>query len=320
MRILVKLLLGCFCFLIGCTSTQIKIPQTQSPYLIVLGVAQDAGYPQIGCTKECCTRAWKHPAFKKFPVSLALVDPVNKKWWLLEATPEIKEQLQLFHSLTNSIYNFLPDGIFLTHGHIGHYTGLMQLGKEVMNTDKVSVYAMPRMKTYLTNNGPWSQLVSLNNILLKNLIADSAVSLSDNISIAPFLVPHRDEFTETVGFTIHSGNHKTVFIPDIDKWNQFEKNISGLIKQSNLALLDGTFYSQDELPGRKMSEIPHPFIEESFLQFAALSADEKKKIHFIHFNHTNPLLKEDSDEYKKTILNGFNVAKQGEVILLNVNK
>ncbi len=320
MRVLVKLFIGWSCFIIGCTTTPKKLLQTQTPYLIVLGVAQDAGYPQIGCTKECCSRAWNHPALKKFPVSLALVDPVNKKWWLLEATPDIKEQLQLFQTLTNSAYNFLPDGIFLTHGHIGHYTGLMQLGKEAMNSDRVTVHAMPRMKIYLANHGPWSQLVNLNNILLTDLITDSAVSLSENISITPFLVPHRDEFTETVGFTIQSGKHKTLFIPDIDKWNQFDRNISELIKQSNLALLDGTFYSQDELPGRKMSEIPHPFIEESFLQFAAFSANEKKKIHFIHFNHTNPLLNEDSDEYKKTILNGFYVAKQGETLLLNVNK
>ena len=320
MKVLVKLFLGWFCFVIGCTTAPKNLLQTQTPYLIILGVAQDAGYPQIACTKECCSRVWNHPVLKRFPASLALVDPVNKKWWLLEATPEIKEQLQLFHSLTNSAYNFLPDGIFLTHGHIGHYTGLIQLGKEAMNTDKVSVYTMPRMKTYLINNGPWSQLVNLNNILLKELNADSAVSISDNISITPFLVPHRDEFTETVGFSIQSGTHKTVFIPDIDKWNQFERNISKLIKQSNLAFLDGTFYSQVELPGRKMSEIPHPFIEESFLQFAALPANEKKKIHFIHFNHTNPLLNEGSHEYKKSITNGFNVAKQGEIILLNVNK
>lgn len=320
MKVSLKFFLGWFCFVIGCSTAPKNLLHTQTPYLIILGVAQDAGYPQIGCTKECCKRAWKQPALKKFPVSLALVDPVNKKWWLFEATPEIKEQLQLFQTITNAAYNFLPDGIFLTHGHIGHYTGLMQLGKEAMNSDRIPVYAMPRMKKYLNDNGPWSQLVEISNILLKDLAADSATSLTNNISVTPFLVPHRDEFTETVGFNIQSGNYKTIFIPDIDKWNKIERDISEMVKESNLALLDGTFYSQDELPGRKMSEIPHPFIEESFLQFAALTADEKRKINFIHFNHTNLLLNEDSDEYKKTIANGFNVAKQGEKLLLNVNK
>jgi pyrroloquinoline quinone biosynthesis protein B len=291
-----------------------------SPYFVILGVAQDAGYPQTGCNKECCTKVWKNPSLKRFATSLALIDPASKKWWLFEATPDIKEQLQLFQSLTDSVYNFLPDGIFLTHGHIGHYTGLMQFGREVMNTSKLSVYAMPRMKNYLTENGPWSQLVSLENILLQELVAGTATPLTDNISVSPFLVPHRDEFTETVGFGIQTGNLKTIFIPDIDKWNKFEMDISTIVNQSNLALLDGTFYRDGEIPGRAMNEIPHPFIEESILQFDSLTAVDKKKIRFIHFNHTNPLLNETSDEFSKIASMGFMIAKQGELIPLNVNK
>ncbi len=318
LKTLVKLFLGWICLLVGCTGIQKN--EINSPYIIILGVAQDGGFPQMGCTKECCTKIWKNPSLKRLATSLALIDPSNKKWWLLEATPDIKEQLQLFQSSTNAAYNFLPDGIFLTHGHIGHYTGLMQLGREAMNTDRFSVYAMPRMKKYLTDNGPWSQLVALNNILLKDLAADTATSLTNNISITPFLVPHRDEFTETVGFNIQSGNHKTIFIPDIDKWNKFERDISEMVKLSNLALLDGTFYSEGELPGRKMNEIPHPFVEESILQFAALTPNDKRKIRFIHFNHTNSLLNENSAAFKKNISAGFEVAKQGEIIILNVNK
>ena len=291
-----------------------------SPYIVILGVAQDAGYPQTGCNKECCTKVWKNPSLKRFPTSLALVDPATKKWWLFEATPDIKDQLQLFQSLTDSAYGFLPDGIFLTHGHIGHYTGLMQFGREVMNTTKLPVYAMPRMKNYLTQNGPWSQLVSLQNILLQELVAGTTTPLTDNITVTPFIVPHWDEFTETVGFGIQTGNYKTIFIPDIDKWNKFEMDISTIVNQSDLAFLDGTFYRDEEIPGRAMSEIPHPFIEESVLQFDSLAAVSKKKIRFIHFNHTNPLLNEASDEFRKIVSMGFMIAKQGELIPLNVNK
>lgn len=324
MKLPLYLLLLPFCLFIlsGCTDN--KNPgvestrhQTNSPFIVVLGIAQDAGYPQIGCNKDCCKKAWMNPSLKKFPTSLALVDPANKKWWLFEATPDIKDQLQLFRSITDSAYNFLPDGIFLTHGHIGHYTGLMQLGREAMNSNNVPVYTMPRMKNYLITNGPWSQLVSLQNILLQDMVADSIISLTNNISISPFLVPHRDEFTETVGFSIKSGDFKTVFIPDIDKWNKFDRNIVEIIKQSSLALLDGTFYKDGELPGRAMNEIPHPFIEESILLFDTLPADDKKKIRFIHFNHTNPLLNESSDESRQTRLKGFTLIRQGEILDLD---
>jgi pyrroloquinoline quinone biosynthesis protein B len=310
------LLTGLIGLLTGCKSGEKPKQPISSPALVALGVAQDAGYPQMGCNKVCCKRAWNNPSLKRFATSLALVDPANKKWWLYEATPDIKEQLQLFRELTDSAYNFLPDGIFLTHGHIGHYTGLMELGREVMNTKAVPVYTMPRMKKYLSENGPWSQLLSLNNISSVDLKADSAAQLNSTISVTPFLVPHRDEYTETVGYTIKVNNHKTIFIPDIDKWSKFTSDINLMISQSNLALLDGTFYKDGELAGRAMSEVPHPFIEESIQQFDNLPSTDKNKIRFIHFNHTNPLLNEQSAESKKLYEVGFKIAKQGELIYL----
>jgi pyrroloquinoline quinone biosynthesis protein B len=298
----------------GCKNGKNTAPELKSPALITLGVAQDAGYPQMGCSKDCCKKVLANPALKRFVTSLALVDPESKKWWLFEATPDIKEQLQLFGKMTDAAYNFLPDGIFLTHGHIGHYTGLIQLGREVMNADKIPVYAMPRMKIYLSSNGPWSQLVSLNNISLVD--ADSAIGLTNKISVTPFAVPHRDEYTETVGFNIKVNAHQTLFIPDIDKWNKFDMDIKELVKKSNLALLDGTFYKDGELTGRAMSEVPHPFIEESIQLFADLPTEEKGKISFIHFNHTNPLLNEGSTEINDVLSKGFMVARQGELIVL----
>lgn len=316
MRFCIFLLIGLIYLSTGCDSSKNTAPELQSPALIVLGVVQDAGYPQMGCTKECCKKVLADPELKRFVTSLALIDPINKKWWLLEATPDIKEQLLLFRKMTDSAYSFLPDGIFLTHGHIGHYTGLMQLGREVMNTDKVPVYVMPRMKTYLSSNGPWSQLVSLNNISLVDLNADSAIGLTNEIFVTPFTVPHRDEYTETIGFSIKVNAHQTLFIPDIDKWNKFDRDIKELVKKSNLALLDGTFFKDGELIGRAMSEVPHPFVEESIQLFADMPATEKKKISFIHFNHTNPLLNENSAELNDVLGKGFRVSRQGELILL----
>jgi pyrroloquinoline quinone biosynthesis protein B len=159
-------------------------------------------------------------------------------------------------------------------------------------------------------------LVSLNNISLFDLAADSAVNLSKEISVMPFPVPHRDEYTETVGFNIKVDNHQTLFIPDIDKWSKFDKDIKEMIKKSNLSLLDGTFYKDGELAGRAMSEVPHPFIEESLQQFGSLYAEDKQKIRFIHFNHTNPLLNEHSNEFSEVLSRGFMVSKQGELIVL----
>jgi len=282
-------------------------------FIVVLGITQDAGFPQIGCEKECCNAFWQGKEEKKYITCLALVDRSANQYWLFEATPDIAAQLhQLQSSLDSTDYS--PDGIFITHAHVGHYAGLMQLGREAMGASAIPVWAMPRLDSFLRNNGPWSQLVSLHNISLNKLGTDSTIHLNGSLSITPMLVPHRDEFSETVGFTIQSDKKKILFIPDINKWEKWDRNIITEISKVDIALLDGTFYKNGELPGRDMSEIPHPFVEESMQKFATLPEKERSKIVFIHFNHTNPLLKKISAEKDKVKAAGFGVAEEGMII------
>lgn len=283
----------------------------QNPYVIVLGIAQDAGYPQMGCEKECCNKACKNDSLKRFVVSLALVDPVSKKWWLFEATPDIREQLQLFKTLTKGEYSFLPSGIFLTHAHIGHYTGLMQLGREAMNAKEMTVYVLPKMKNYLATNGPWSQLAMLKNISLVKLNPDSVLQLTRNTKLETFVVPHRDEYSETAGFRIITEKNSYLFIPDIDKWQKWDKSIVEEVKKVNYAFLDATFSDAAELPNRKMEDVPHPFISETMELFKNESKETKAKIYFIHFNHTNPVMW-DKTAKQNLLEQGFKFANQGE--------
>lgn len=289
-----------------------KLPKQ---FIVMLGIAQDAGYPQAGCEKECCKAYYEGKEEKKLVTCLALVDRAANKYWLFEATPDFTAQLKKLQEYI-AAPDYSPDGIFLTHAHIGHYTGLMQLGREVMGAKDIPVWAMPRMDSFFRNNGPWSQLVSLKNIQLNRLQADSAVQIGSSFKVTPVKVPHRDEFSETVGYFIQSEKKKVLFIPDIDKWEKWEREIAEQIRNVDVALLDGTFYKNGELPGRDMSEVPHPFVEESLQKFSALPSAEKKKIVFIHFNHTNPLLKKSSAEKEKLKAEGIGVAEEGMVIEL----
>ena len=284
---------------------------SQSSFIMVLGVAQDGGYPHLGCENDCCKLAWKKDSLKKYVTSLALVDSITHQWWLFEATPDIKYQLQFFKEQTKGKFNYLPSGIFITHAHIGHYTGLMQLGREVFNTKELPVYVLPKMKLYLEKNGPWSQLVSLKNISLVELDTLKALAFCETISIETFKVPHRDEFSETAGFKIITSNKNYLFIPDIDKWQKWNRPIIDEVKKVDFAFLDGTFSSSDELKNRKIEEVPHPLISETIGLFEKLYSAEKNKIFFIHFNHSNPVLYNSSVkiELKKQ---DFNVAQQGD--------
>lgn len=294
-------------------SVPANLPDT---FISILGIAQDAGYPQAGCQKACCAAYYNGKETKKLVTSLTLVDRLKKQYWLFEASPDMGEQLNRVQQYTDSSWPSLPAGVFITHAHIGHYSGLMQLGREVMGTKDVPVYVMPRMDSFIRNNGPWSQLVNLNNIQLRPLVEDSLQRIEQSFTISAIRVPHRDEFSETVGFIIQSEKKKVLFIPDIDKWEKWDRDIIQLIREVDIALIDGTFYQDGELPGRNMSEIPHPFVAESLQRFSSLPSEEKAKIIFIHFNHTNPLLKLKSAEKEQVKKTGMGVAEEGMIISL----
>jgi len=282
--------------------------------LVILGTIQDAGSPQIACPKSCCTDLDKLKGSKRRVSALGIIDPDQNKKYLIDATPDIVDQIQQLNYYSDSAS--LPDAIFLTHAHIGHYTGLMYLGKEAINSHKTKVFGMPRMNRFLRNNGPWDQLVSNNNIELHGLEHRDTVFLSKQLQIVPFLVPHRDEYSETVGYKIIGPNRKALFIPDIDKWKKWNKSLANEIKQVDFVFIDGTFFDGEEIGNRDLSEIPHPFVIETMSTLKHLSQKEKNKVYFIHFNHTNPLLDPNSPATQNVLLNGYHIAETHEVIPL----
>ncbi len=291
------------------------IAQEPSVSLVVLGTVQDGGSPHIGCRKECCALLFQKPDPRRKVVALGLIDHTSNKTFLLEATPNLPQQLKMLNT-TAEVDTEAPNGIFVTHAHIGHYIGLMYLGKEAMNANEVPVYTLPRMKRFLENNGPWSQLVTLGNILPIEVNFEETIQLSSDLQIIPIQVPHRDEFSETAGFKIIGPAKKVLFIPDIDKWERWEKDILSEIKNVDYAFLDATFFDGEEINTRDLSEIPHPFVQESMALFKALPRSEKQKIHFIHFNHTNPLLRSDSDASSKVLQQGYRIAQFGQLLKL----
>lgn len=285
----------------------------EHPWVVVLGTAQDAGYPQAGCQKDCCTRAWRDRSQRRYASSIAIVDPNTQQRWLIDCTPDFREQLRLLDDIAPSTNDNPPlNGILLTHAHIGHYSGLVHLGREVMGSGGIPVFAMPRMQTFLKTNGPWSQLVSLKNIRLQPLSANVTVKLNKRIAVTPLVVPHRDEFSETVGFVIRGPRRSVLFLPDIDKWEKWKTPVEEVLASVDVAYVDGTFFANGEIPGRDMSLIPHPFIEESLARFAKLPKSERSKLRFIHLNHTNPALNPGSPATRTIRGSGSHVAEQGE--------
>jgi len=252
--------------------------------LIVLGAGQDAGAPQIGNAGD---RAWRDPSLRQTATSIALVDHTLRKRYLFEATPDITRQLKLLDELAPSDASGLGlSGIFLTHAHIGHYAGLMFFGREAAGADRIKVHAMPRMASYLRENGPWEQLIQLENIELSDLKNQSAVSLSQGIKVTPY------RWAE---------------------WEQgFEIRLENVIRQVDLAFVDSTFFDNNELPGRDMKLIPHPRVATTMDRLYNEPLEIKSRIQFIHYNHTNPIRFIDSAETNEVLQRGYNIARAGD--------
>ena len=287
-------------------------PLDTQPYVVVLGVGQDGGFPQAG-TKEA--QPWEDHQRRRLPVALGIVDPISGERWMVEATPAFPEQLQALDRIAP--VDGIPglSGILLTHAHVGHYTGLIHLGREIIGARGVPVYAMPRMEQFLRENGPWDQLVALENIELRPLAAGTPTRLNQRIQVTPLLVPHRDEYSETVGFRITGPLRSVLFLPDIDKWEAWDASgtrIEDVLATVDAAYLDATFFGDGEIPGRAMSEIPHPFVEESLARFGPLPLSERQKVRFIHLNRTNPVGWPGTPEWNRVVDTGMRIALQGE--------
>jgi len=244
---------------------------------------------------------------------LGLVDETSGERFLIDATPDLASQLDSLNEGRAPRNPRRPvDGILLTHAHIGHYTGLMYLGREALGADHVSVFSTSRMASFLRENEPWKQLVAQGRIELRDVWPGQEVAMG-HFRVTPMLVPHRDEISDTVGYRVRGPSRSLLYIPDIDKWERWDRKVADAVAEVDLALLDGTFEDAAELPGRSLAEIAHPLVGETM---ALLSAPALRgRVHFIHLNHTNRLLW-DAGAVRGLAARGFRVARDGDAFPL----
>lgn len=283
-------------------------------HCFVLGRAQDGGLPHLGCEKSCCVDA-RSSGHEEFQACLGIHDTQTGRLLLIEATPAIESQVRLLHELSgvNNRGRTPVDALLLTHAHIGHYAGLIHMGREVASTNNVQTFVTRRMANFLKTNGPWSQLVELGQIALHEIQYGEVFEPIEGLRVHAIAVPHRDEFSDTVAFKIQGPTRTILFVPDIDRWEGNEALLEQLIDGVDVAYIDATFYDGSELPGRDMSKIPHPMMIDTMQRLENHAAKFPSSIRFIHLNHTNPAFTDH--EIKSSIEHrGFRIAVQGEQV------
>jgi len=308
----------------GCIETSRPTPDTEppssidrndTPRLVALGIAQDGGFPHAACECQNCDRARNRPQDARLIASLALLLPSPTRTYLIDATPDIRPQLDRLRALrrtTGDRMNRLPvDGVFLTHAHLGHYTGLAFFGYESIHTNELPVFCTPSMADYLEHNGPWSQLVRLGNIELSPMLHGQALDLGGDVAVQAIHVPHRDEYADTVGFVFRGPTRTVLYVPDTDSWSAWNPSLIEALREVDVAILDATFFSTAELPGRDVSKIGHPLITESMDLLEPLVRAGSLEVYFTHLNHSNPAILPDSPEREEIERRGFAVLTEG---------
>jgi pyrroloquinoline quinone biosynthesis protein B len=278
---------------------------------IVLGIAQDGGVPHIGCRQELCVAARRDPTQRQRVAALGLVDGDAR--FLIDATPDLPSQIEsLWGSAAPPDRRRPLSGILLTHAHVGHYAGLLYLGREALGADHLPVYATPRMAAFLRANEPWHALVERGQIDLREMTPGREIALTPHLHVTPVPVPHRDELSDTVAFVVRGPERRILYVPDVDKWERWDRRLADEVRASDVALLDGTFLDAAEIPGRSQADIPHPLVGETA---ALLPAELRSRVRLVHLNHTNRLLWEP-EALAAPALSGLAVARDGDELPL----
>lgn len=317
-----RLVLALLLAIASCRTPLSEAALPDSPYVLVLGSAQDAGLPQLGCRRPCCETARANPERRRFASSLLLVDPRSGQRWLFDAGPDLREQIELARGHGNAGSPPtkgrppLFDGIFITHAHMGHYAGLLHLGREAYGTASTLLYGSPRLCAFLEGNGPWDLLISAEHLQLEPLAAGQSVTLADDLKVTAMAVPHRDEYSDTLAFRIDGPERSVLYLPDIDKWSRWERPLARVLDSVDGAFLDATFFDAGELPGRAMSEVPHPFVVETMELLSEEPSTTRNKVHLIHLNHSNPLADPSSAAAAQVRAAGMHVAHEGDTFEL----
>ncbi|HEV2855697.1 MAG TPA: MBL fold metallo-hydrolase [Thermoanaerobaculia bacterium] len=293
-------------------------PGTAGPRVVVLGIAQDGGMPQTGCDCSNCSLARRNPSFARHVASLAIDFPKTDHVYLVDATPDLPEQVEKIHAFRahpeGKVDRAPVDGVLLTHAHMGHYLGLAHFGFESLNTKNIPVWVSPRMAEYLKNNGPWSQLVRLGNVALREFQPGQPFDLEEGVSVKPLQVPHRDEYTDTMAFLIRGPKKTLLYVPDTDSWKVWPKPLTDVLAEEkvDVALLDATFYSPDELPDRDITKVKHPLITQSMDLLEPWVKSGKLRVYFTHLNHSNPAFDPNGAARRAIEARGFRVLAEDE--------
>ena len=303
----------------------------------VLGSAAGGGFPQWTCACSNCQRLrqGKFPGHARTQAQIA-VSADGDAWFLLNASPDLRFQLES----TRELHPRRPPrdtpiaGVVLTSGDLDHVLGLLLLRE----FQPLRVYATPALKSILMDSNSVFRMLSSGQrgIVWSDLPPGHATELCDaagrnsgiTVEAIPLVgsFPRYAEVTETLelpqteavialAVSARDGDSRPskrmIYAPGLA---QVDDNTLSAFDSADVLFVDGTFWSEDELcatAGRTASQMGHLPVSGGNGLLKRLAHLNTPNRFFIHINNTNPILDEDSPQYREVRAAGWDVAHDG---------
>lgn len=301
----------------------------------ILGAGAGGGFPQWNCNCPNCLgfREGSVQAKARTQSSIAISDNDGKEWVLVNASPDIRSQLLSFPECqpARSIRDTAITGVILVDSQIDHTTGLLMLreGK------KLDIYCTPSVYGDLTSGFPILKMLDAyckteyHPIDLKDAASFTVKSLQSILFTAiplegkaPPYSPNRQNPSQgdNIGLFIQdlNSNQSLFYAPGLGK---IDAKIQHWLQKADCLLLDGTFWEENEMisleiANKKAGSMGHiPLSGKEGLIHYLHEYTNKRKI-LTHINNTNPILNENSIQYKMLLEHAIEVAEDGMEINL----
>jgi pyrroloquinoline quinone biosynthesis protein B len=296
----------------------------------ILGSAAGGRFPQWNCGCGNCVAVRENVRFKKLSrkartqAQLAL-SADGSSWFLAGASPDLASQIESSPELHPRALRDSPiAGVVLASADLDHVLGLLVLRE----LQPLRVYAAPSILRILREEN--SMFGMLNRV-------EPQVIWTPMNSGAPFplLTPEGNQSglrcevqylsgrypkyvksqnlagpEATAALFFEASGKRVAYVPAV---GSLSAALLEKIRDADLLLFDGTFWSDDELirvqsSGETAHQMGHIPVEESLRLLSNIKIEVGCKM-FVHLNNTNPILNEASPEYQAVRQAGWEVAE-----------
>ena len=288
----------------------------------ILGSAAGGGFPQWNCRCPTCTAARTGAAARPRTQSSIAIRGATGPWFLANASPDLRQQLEpLAAEPADGVRAAPVAGVLLTDAEIDHTAGLLLLRE---SATPIRVYGSEAVRGALTDGFPVLRILDrYASVDWRTLEPGSPLGIEgSSLDVEPFaaggdapryLAGNGEVEATGLVFRDRETGGVLTYLPGLAR---LDDDVLRRLGASDVALVDGTFWRDDELARlgisqRSARDMGHVPLSGRGGTLELLARLERPRKALVHINNTNPILLEDSPERREVVRAGVEVAYDG---------